>query len=194
MESLSAYASAYMTSLIPSRNVDMCGCNKAKAAAARKANPAVAAPAAAAAPAAVVTHLETVDTSVWGAPLWKILHIAAQRSSARNSVPAWRSVLDAMKTGLPCPDCSAHYNAWYRSHPLRIGLMPNMFQGAIMRWILDLHNDVNRRTEKAKWNTHQMAATYGGEQVATAKALAESLSGILGSNLSGALNALLRTL
>ena len=189
MESLSAC----VTSLIPSRNVDMCGCNKAKAAAtaaARKANPATAV----AAPAAVVTHLETVDTSVWGAPLWKILHIAAQRSNARNSVPAWRAVLDAMKTGLPCPDCSAHYNAWYRSHPLRIGLMPNMFQGAIVRWLLDLHNDVNRRTEKAMWNTHQMAAKYGGEKVATAKALADSLSGILGSNLSGALNALLRTL
>ena len=180
-----------MTSLIPTRNVDMCNCNKAKAAAAARTTQAVKPPLAVAVP---VIPLETVDTSVWGAMLWKILHIAAHRSSSRVIVSGWRVVIDAMKTGLPCPDCSAHYNAWYRSHPLRFGLMPNMAQGAIIRWVLDLHNDVNRRTEKPIWNTHQVAAKYGGESIATAKELADSLRGILGDNLSGALSALLRAL
>jgi hypothetical protein len=138
--------------------------------------------------------LATVDTSIWGATLWKILHIAAMRSGNRSSIPYWKTVLEAMTSGLPCPDCSAHYNAWYRSHPLRLGLMPTMFHGAIVRWILDVHNDVNRRTGKAVWNTQQLTATYGGESITTAKALTDSLNGVIGANLSGALNALLRTL
>lgn len=72
--------------------------------------------------------------------------------------------------------------------------MPTMFHGAIVRWILDVHNDVNRRTGKAVWNTQQLTATYGGESITTAKALTDSLNGVIGANLSGALNALLRTL
>ena len=72
--------------------------------------------------------------------------------------------------------------------------MPNMFQGAIIRWVLEVHNDVNRRTGKAVWNTHQLAATYGGESITTAKVLTDSLNGVIGPRLSGALNALLRTL
>ena len=178
----------------------MCGCNKAAAAKAVKEanvqrgagvgaganrNVAVAKP---------VPALATVDTSIWGPSLWKILHIAAMRSGSRSTIPYWRSILEAMLSGLPCPDCSGHYNAWYRSHPLRLGLMPNMFQGAIIRWVLDVHNDVNRRTGKAVWNTNQLTATYGGETIMTAKALADSLNGVIGARLSGALSALLRTL
>jgi len=172
----------------------MCGCNKAKAvkAAAQKqvgTRQAVVH----VTENNIVPTLATVDTSVWGAPLWKILHIAASKSGNRNSIPYWKAVLEAMTSGLPCPDCSAHYNAWYRSHPLRFGLMPNMHQGAIARWVLDIHNDVNRRTGKAVWNIHQLAA-YGGESIMTAKALADSLNGVIGPRLSGALSALLRAL
>jgi hypothetical protein len=72
--------------------------------------------------------------------------------------------------------------------------MPNMHHGAIIRWVLDIHNDVNRRTGKPVWNTNQLTATYGGQTVMTAKALADSLNGVIGANLSGALSALLRTL
>jgi hypothetical protein len=72
--------------------------------------------------------------------------------------------------------------------------MPHLSQGAIIRWVLDLHNDVNRRTGKAGWNTHQVSATYGGDSVETAKILVESLHGIIGHKLHGALSALLRAL
>jgi hypothetical protein len=185
-----------MTSWIPLRNVGMCGCNKAAAAkAVKEANVQRGAgnrTVAVVKSAPVI--LATVNPSIWGPSLWKILHIAALRSGSRSTIPHWRSILEAMMSGLPCPDCSDHYNAWYRSHPLRLGLMPNMFQGAIIRWILEVHNDVNRRTGKAVWNTTQLAATYGGETIATAKALVDSLNGVIGARLSGALNALLRTL
>jgi len=184
-----------ISSFIPICNVEMCGCNKAKAAAVRStALPRGITQIVAATSFSVVATIETVDTSVWGASLWKVLHIAAQRSTSRNIAPQWRIVLDAMKTGLPCPDCSKHYNAWYKSHPFRIGLMPNSFHGAIMRWVLDLHNDVNRRTGKPIWGIPQLSAAYNGETMETAKALAESLNGIIGPNLSSALSALLRAL
>lgn len=179
----------------------MCGCNKAKALKAtanREVPRNITVTRNGSVPVAVKQivppPLATVDTSVWGPSLWKILHIASMRSGNRNSVSLWRMIFEAMKTGLPCPDCSGHYNVWYRTHPLRIGLMPNVFQEAIIRWILDAHNDVNRRTGKPIWNIRQLTVTYGAENIITAKALADSLRGVIGANLSGALNALLRTL
>lgn len=72
--------------------------------------------------------------------------------------------------------------------------MPNMFRGAIIGWLNDLHNDVNQRTGKDRWSPQQVAATYGGESIATAKALVDSLNGIIGDNLSKNLSALLRAL
>jgi len=187
----------------------MCGCNKYKTATAPRnlpgvrttpnlASRAATAPAPAAAPApalalALAPALATVDTSIWGPSLWKIIHIAAIRSVSRDVIPLWRNLLDAMKSGLPCPDCSAHYNNWYRSHPLRFGLMPNSFQGTIARWVNDLHNDVNRRTGKGSWSPQQVIATHGSN-LNTAKELTADLRGMLGDNVTNALNALLRTL
>ena len=182
---------------ILTRNVEMCGCNKFKSAKHADAPKRPTAPRAAPAPAAApITFsqppLETVDTSVWGAPLWRILHIAAQASGGRTILPLWRNLLETMKTGLPCPDCSGHYNAWYNSHPLRFGLIPRSFQGPIVRWILDLHNDVNRRLGRPSWTVAQVA-TYAG-QVGTARTLADSLRGVIGPNVSAAIDALLRVL
>lgn len=185
-----------MSPFIPMCYVGMCGCNKAAAArGAKEVVPRVGnRTVAVVKQAAPIVTPATVDPSIWGPSLWKILHIAAMRSGNRSTIPYWRNILEAMMSGLPCPDCSDHYNSWYRSHPLRLGLMPNMFQGAIIRWVLEVHNDVNRRTGKAVWNTHQLAATYGGESITTAKVLTDSLNGVIGPRLSGALNALLRTL
>jgi len=183
--------------LILIRNVEMCGCNKFKSAAPPAPKRQAAPRAAQAAQTVPVIFsqppLETVDTSIWGAPLWRILHIAAQASGGRAVVPLWGKLLDAMKTGLPCPDCSGHYNAWYKSHPLRFSLIMRSVHGPIVRWVLDLHNDVNRRLGRGEWSVAQIAAAYSG-QVGTARTLADSLRGIIGPNLSVAIDALLRTL
>jgi len=175
----------------------MCGCNKFKSVAAgagapkKQAGPRVIQ---AVVPPVTLSHppLVIVDTSIWGAPLWRILHIAAQASGGKTVVPLWRKLLEAMKTGLPCPDCSAHYNAWYNSHQLRFGLIPRNFQGPIVRWVLDLHNNVNSRLGRAPWTVAQLAA-YAG-QIDTARTLADSLRGIIGPNLSAAIDALLQAL
>jgi len=171
----------------------MCGCNKLKSAPRPQAQAPMLNRLASPAPAAV---LETVDTSIWGASLWKILHIAAQVSNSKGVIPLWRGVFDAMRTGLPCPDCSAHYNAWYKARPLQFSLIPmtGSTRGPIVNWILELHNNVNRRTGKPTWTGAQLAGSYGGNQIATAKSLADSLRGVIGGGLSAALDALLRSL
>ncbi len=154
----------------------MCGCNRAKAAASAAAAPPVKRPggrvrvAPAAAPSSPVQNsLPTVDTSVWGAPMWTALHIASMFS---QNIPLWRELITALVNDLPCPDCRAHYSAWIKRNPLRVGgLLPiqRMMQkittsSVVVTWLLNLHNDVNSRNSVGTWSLQQLRARYDGDR------------------------------
>ena len=190
----------------------MCSCNKARRVAPGPGpgpgpSPAVAGPKQQLRPAprAVVTvapvipdiSIPTVDTSVWGAALWRILHTATVATRSRAQIVLWRNVIDALKTGLPCPECSAHYNAWVSHHGLRFSLIGDGIRGPVVRWFLELHNYVNRRNDVAggTWTAKQVMETYGGAaRVAEATATLESLRGIIGDGAWNAIAALLKSL
>ena len=188
----------------------MCSCNRTRqpAPAGQPApNPAArprargAAPAAVAAAAPVVPppiSIPTVDTSIWGAPLWLVLHTASVFTRNRTHIPLWRTLVVALKTGLPCPDCSMHYNAWFTKHVLRFSMVGDGIRGPVVRWILELHNDVNGRIGlQGPWTVAQVMATYGGDKsVKTAAAVAalQGLQGVIGAEAYAAALALLNSL
>jgi hypothetical protein len=133
-----------------------------------------------------------VDTSIWGPPLWTILHIAAQYGPVRGGQANWMSLLKALRTGIPCPDCAGHYNSWINSHPLRASLIPGQ-SFDIGKWILDLHNDVNKRTGKPTWSMAQVVSTYSN-RIAAAKESAAFLQGKIGHQAFHAIMTLLNTM
>ena len=139
--------------------------------------------------------LQTVDPLIWGPPLWSALHIAAYASVSRGLLPRWQRLLTELRTGLPCPECSAHYNSWFNSHPLRTTLLPpNNVHQSIIRFVQDLHNNVNARNNKDPWSAAQSARVYGGNQIALAKTNLASIQGVIGDGvyktLLGILNAI----
>ena len=173
----------------------MCGCNKNKTA-----NTAVL-PASRSFPSAsrsavapVAESLPIVDTSIWGPPLWKVLHIAAHATITKGRQSQWKLILNTLLTDLPCPDCTAHYISWYRTHPIGISLFPNRNNRQIVIWLLNLHNDINIRTGRPVWNAAQLDATYGGDQIQVAKDTLATLQGIIGQNAWNSLNTLLHSL
>jgi hypothetical protein len=110
-----------------------------------------------------------------------------------------KALLSALLTGLPCPDCSAHYNAWYNSHPLRYPIigsrisLPVAYRTNTIRWILALHNDVNARIGRGgSWSLEQVVAAYSSK--ADALAALTSLQGIIGPGAYAAASALLQSL
>ena len=128
--------------------------------------------------------LETVDPAIWGPPLWRFLHGAAAAAGTVTAGSVWSNVLEAMKTGLPCQECTDHYRAWFASHPIA--------DGSVSAWLLVLHNDVNRRRGVPEWSAEQLAAAY---PVAAAVAAAGSAAAVglpdgLGPGLVAALRAL----
>jgi hypothetical protein len=101
-----------------------------------------------------------LDTSLWGPSLWLILHTAAQNTKSIHQRLGWIRLLPAMKSALPCDECSAHYNAWITANPVSLPYSGVELQVAISSWILALHNDINRRNDVAPWTLEQVAATY----------------------------------
>ena len=109
-----------------------------------------------------------LHTSLWGPPLWRILHTAAQYTTSIHRRLTWIRMLTAMTGALPCAECSAHYNAWITANPVSLPLSGVELQVAISSWILALHNDVNRRNDVAPWTLEQVAAAYTDKAAARA--------------------------
>ena len=138
------------------------------------------------------SSLPVLDTSIWGPPLWNVLHIAAQYGPARSSQANWMNLIKALRTGIPCPDCTSHYNTWLNSHPLRASLVPGV-SFDISKWILDLHNNVNLRNGKPAWSMAHVATAYNN-RIATAKESAAFLQGKIGNQAFHAIMTLLNTM
>lgn len=96
-----------------------------------------------------------VDTAVWGPPMWRFLHGAAAAGGGAHR-EAWVALLTALRTSLPCPDCHAHYNAWWGARPF----VADPSGEAVAVWLLALHNDVNQRRGVPVWTAEQLVAGY----------------------------------
>ena len=144
-----------------------------------------------------LTPLATVDTSIWGPPLWKVLHTLSLVATDRQ---LWNDIAEALKTDLPCPECSQHYNTWVTSNPLRFPVSVPPRQPFIPRflktrtpytappinhtvslWVLALHNDVNMRNSRAIWGIDQVRNTY--QDINSAKNELKELNGVIGPTL-----------
>lgn len=137
-----------------------------------------------------------VDTAIWGAILWKALHTAGLSAGDRAN---WLQIADALKKGIPCPDCAAHFAAWVAANPLRFPVPPQPRQPFVPRflakaptphvpvattvtaWILSLHNAVNARLGTAPWTVDQVREAYT-DRAGAAAALA-TLRGVIGDRL-----------
>lgn len=134
--------------------------------------------------------LPTVDSSEWGPPTWKALHIASVHSP---NLGTWKELLAALGNDLPCPECRAHYREWYSNNPLQITFLPiqRMMRTTpnvgviIVTWVLRLHNDVNLRTSteelpKSAWSRQQIYDTYGGDRATRLAEGREALATVQG--------------
>lgn len=122
--------------------------------------------------------LPIVDPVLWGPHVWRFLHVTAALPVARSrGREQWRALLTALRVALPCPECTGHYQAWHRAHPFRVMMGGMAVRRAAAAWVLDLHNDVNRRRGVPIWTRAQVEAAVAGVSVADARAALEAAIG-----------------
>jgi hypothetical protein len=125
------------------------------------------------------------DPILWGPHLWTAMHTLAEFVPAQGAnQTTWVNLLTALRTSLPCPECTGHYVRWHTGHPLvrRIGItiMMRRVVGDIKEWILALHNNVNEGKGLPGWSAAAVTATYGGDRGARAAAVRTAIDAVRG--------------
>ncbi len=114
-------------------------------------------------------ELPIVDPALWGPHLWRFLHIASERSVGGISRKReWDALIAAMQTGLPCPECTEHYNTWVATMPFEATEATGL-RDPVRGWIQGLHNAVNLRREVPVWTSEEVTAAYAGLAHAAAR-------------------------
>jgi hypothetical protein len=147
------------------------------------------------APVVVAPPPPPPDPLVWGPPLWRALHIAANFSDRLVVRNDWAVLIQILQNNLPCPDCTAHYKAWFAGHRFVKGNNHPDVRLRAHEWLVALHNDVNVRTEKPTMTVDEVATLFGGDRlvrIAEAEAAVASLRGIVGSSALNLLTKILR--
>lgn len=142
-------------------------------------------------------ELPIVDPALWGPHLWRFLHITSESSVAGPSRKhVWDALFSAMLTGLPCPECTEHYTAWYAAHPLVLPERGADLRAAVQDWVRGLHNAVNVRRGILEWTEAEVIAVYGptvgGGRTAAREALAAAGAAGVGSWVIAAGEAVVR--
>jgi hypothetical protein len=99
-----------------------------------------------------------IETSKWGPPLWKMMHILSVASTELDTT-AWMSLFQALQDELPCPVCRSHAQEWLKQNP-------DFTTMGIQQYVLQFHNQVNARRNVPLWSIQQVQTTYsvGGKE------------------------------
>ena len=107
------------------------------------------------------------DNMEWGPVFWSLLHGLAEKAGSApmpglqgDEIRAWKVILTTLGKTLPCEHCREHFSTYVLSNPVNIPDNYSDIRGWIRRWLLDLHNDVNKRLGKASYLYEDLTTNY----------------------------------
>ena len=89
-----------------------------------------------------------MDPKIWGPPLWYEMHMKTFRYPVRPSLRDKLYIIQYFKefeNTLPCEKCRVHYKNYLLSRPIHYYVDT---REDLVRWLIDLHNQVNARNGK----------------------------------------------
>lgn len=92
-----------------------------------------------------------------GRSTWLLLHALADHYPVNEGAneeyeAAMRSLIDALSVVYPCEDCRNHLRMYIETHPPRFENKAHT-----VRWLFNLHNDVNARLRKPEFSVKNYA-------------------------------------
>ena len=104
--------------------------------------------------------------SEWGPKLWSFLHacsFAFPEKPSDDQKKAFEDLLNALKILVPCPECREHYCEYITGSPAPLGCGDDL-----KAWLVEFHNNVNRRVGKQEFSYADAVKTYSEEPEQTA--------------------------
>ena len=99
-----------------------------------------------------------LDISRWGPSGWHFMTaiaLAAPEKFTEEHKEHYKSFYETLPPVLPCPTCGVHFKK-------KLPVPPHALHGreSLFRWIVDGHNEVNRRTRKREWSYDEVKHIY----------------------------------
>lgn len=100
-------------------------------------------------------------TELWGPHGWEFMHYISfsypefpTKEDRENYYRFYLSIGDV----LPCLKCRAHYKENMKKHSLLEAL--DYGKQGLVRWVLDMHNEVNLKKGKEVWSLEKLMSKY----------------------------------
>ena len=100
------------------------------------------------------------NNNVWGPPAWTFLHTVTYNypeNPSDNDKKNYHNFFDSLQHVLPCEKCKGHYKQNIQKYDLNNSLDN---REDLVKWLIDLHNDVNRDNGKKVWSYSEVYNKY----------------------------------
>ena len=101
------------------------------------------------------------DPNYWGPGAWKFLHIISLAYPENPSVSEQKSArefFNSLTDLLPCNSCAKHYTEYIDTNPVDVSS-----RDTLANWVVDLHNDVDKRLGKPTKTYEDVLKQYRAE-------------------------------
>lgn len=101
---------------------------------------------------------------LWGPGTWGLLHTCSFRypeSPTQRDRLDFHTFMWALANVIPCAHCRAHFTESLTANLAAPSAAPLGARKLLSAYLVDLHNDVNRRTNKPIWTYEQAEMQYG---------------------------------
>lgn len=109
------------------------------------------------------SNKQNLDTKKWGPHLWKALHAISFGYPEKPSVGSRRyyhEFFSGIKNVIPCAPCRAHYAKIITRTECKISNRVFQNRETLTRWLVKVHNNVNRRVKKPCVSYRQVVDQY----------------------------------
>lgn len=101
-----------------------------------------------------------LSPSVWGPFFWHTIHIVAlgyPKNPNYTDKKSAKEFFESLAFLIPCAICREHYRSHLEKNPLTPFLDSRT---DLIKWTIDIHNQVNEMLGKPKWTLEEMLAYY----------------------------------
>lgn len=107
--------------------------------------------------------LYNINPALWGESYWKMSHyltMSYPENPSNDDKQYIKQYFELLQYILPCENCRNHYKSNLITYQLTDDILSSRYK--LIKWLVDLHNEVNRRTGKEEMTVEKAIECYSG--------------------------------
>jgi hypothetical protein len=112
----------------------------------------------------MTTNVINIDPTLWGPHGWRFMHyitMSYPKSPSEVDKNNMRNFFMSVKNVLPCETCRSHFSDQLQKNPLNNHALSS--NDNLVKWLTDIHNDVNKLLGKKIVKYSDLKYLYFGE-------------------------------